>query len=137
MKMPEAKAMSPFEREGMTPSYAAVGKVVYIQAARAVVAYLADQGALGDMDWESMPVLMREAWIEALGKRHSEAHRAATKEAMAELTAYEALALMLWCRACGAEEDEPCRDKRRNHLVHIKHPHQERLDDLAREGLWP
>ena len=129
-------AMGPFELEGITPSYLGVGKVVRIRAVWEIVAYLADNGCLGDgLDWDNLPPMAREAWVDALSKRYGEAHREASKAAMEELGVMEELALEHPCRKCYAEEGEKCRDLRRNILTHNKHVHQERLDDLMAEGL--
>lgn len=129
------QAMGPFELEGMTPSFKGVGAVVRIRAARDVFDYLSSQGALnGDLDWDNLFPLAREAWVEALANQYGIAHRKASAAAMEELRAYEALALTLPCRSCSAEPGELCRDKRCKVPVYNRHVHQERLDDYAREA---
>lgn len=132
--MKDIAAMGPFERNGISPSYIGASAVVRIEAARVIVAYLAENGCLGDgLDWDNLPPMVRETWVDTLSTKYGEAHRAASKEAMTELAAVEERAMRRSCRKCYAEENEKCRDLRTNALTHNKHVHQERIDDLMAE----
>lgn len=123
-------AAGPFERNGIRPTSMNVSSVTRIEATRAVIAYLAGEGLLDEVAWGARFERDRDAWAKALHDVLQEATKKASKEAVEELAGWEALALLLRCRRCGAEEEEPCRDMRLNVIKHNKHPHQERMDDM-------
>ena len=121
----------PFERNGVKPSSRDVGRVARTEGTREVVAYLSENGCLGDgLLWEALSDAIRENWVKSITEVFVTANREAAKTALAELAEWEALALLLECRRCGAEEEEPCRDLRRNVITHIRHPHIERMEDM-------
>jgi len=121
----------PFERNGVKPSSRDVGRVARTEGAREVVAYLSENGCLGDgLLWETLSDAVRENWVKSITEVFDAANRRAAKTAVAELAEWEELALLLECRRCGADEEEPCRDLRRNVIVHVKHPHAERMEDM-------
>jgi len=121
----------PFERNGVKPSSRNVGRVARTEGTREVVAYLSENGCLGDgLLWEALSDAIRENWVKSITEVFVTANREAAKTALAELAEWEALALLLECRRCGAEEEEPCRDLRRNVITHIRHPHIERMEDM-------
>lgn len=121
----------PFRANGMRPSGLAIGKVTRVEATRRVLDYLSRQAEVGHgLNWDDFAPGEREAWVNALSKVYSDASREAAKAAVTELAEYEELALLLHCRKCGAGEEEACRDLRRKFITHVKHPHQERLDDM-------
>lgn len=123
-------AAGPFERNGIKPSSMNINAVTRIEVTQAVIAYLVANGLLDQVSWAAMFEKDRDQWVTALNDVLQEATRTASKEAVAELAEWEALALLLRCRRCGADEEEACRDMRLRVIKHIKHPHQERMDDM-------
>lgn len=123
-------AAGPFERNGIRPTAMNINAATRIEAAQAVIAYLVENGLLDQVSWAAMFEKSREQWVTALTDVLQEATRTASKEAVAELAEWEALALLIRCRRCGADEEEACRDLRLKVIKHIKHPHQERMDDM-------
>jgi hypothetical protein len=121
----------PFERNGVKPRSLDVSRVARTEGAREVVAYLAARNA-GHvlLDWDRLTRAQHEDWIKAVTEVFAKANREAAKAAVAELAEWEELALLVSCRRCGADEEEPCRDLRRNFITHIKHPHAERMQDM-------
>jgi hypothetical protein len=101
-----------------------------MEAARKMVAYLEAEGVLDSMTWEALGVPDRETWVKAVTEVYTDAARAISKEGREELAFYEEMALLLRCRRCGAEEEEPCRDQRVRYIKPVKHPHEERMDDM-------
>ena len=115
----------------MKPRMLDIGRVTRTEATRRVLTYLRDEAAVGrGLDWERFSDAEREAWVKALSEVFTDASREVSKAALAELAEYEELALLLDCRRCGADEEEACRDLRRKVIVHIKHPHTERMEDM-------
>ena len=71
-------------------------------------------------------------WAEAVSKVIRFSFRDISKAAMAELAVYEQRALTLYCEKCRAQEGTRCWDMRPGFQgKHVKHPHKERMDDLA------
>jgi hypothetical protein len=129
--MPEPVPDYPFHRNGMKPRILDVSRVARTEGTRQVVAYLEAEGVLDGMrSWEALGVPDRETWVKAITEVFTMANREAAKAALAELAEYEELALLLACRRCGADEEEPCRDQRTRDIRHISHPHAERMDDM-------
>lgn len=126
-------AAGPFERNGVRPRMLDLGRVTRLEAARKMVAYLEAEGILDGTSWEALGVPDRETWVKAITEVYTEAAKEISKQAREELAAYEELALLLRCRRCGADEGEPCRDQRVSYIKPIKHPHQERMDDMEAE----
>jgi hypothetical protein len=125
----------PFERHGVVPDMRAVGRVTRADATRETLGFLAQNGCiLAGSRWEDLPADEQELWIEAFSDFYVRAQRTASKAAMAELKAREALALALHCRKCNAQEGKACWDMRTKQRVHIAHPHQERMDDIEAEA---
>lgn len=122
--------MGPFARNGMQPTLLGLGRVTRLEAARQVVAWLAEQGLLAGIDWDALAESARESWVKAITEVYGEAAKQVSKEGRQELAEYEELALLLDCRRCGAGEMEPCRDQRVNYIKAIKHPHAERIADM-------
>lgn len=121
----------PFERNGIRPSSRDVARVAKTDATREVVAYLEREGLLdGVKTWEALGVPDRETWVNAITDVFFKANREAAKAALTEVAEWEELALLLYCRRCGAGEEEQCRDLRRKRIIHIRHPHAERMDDM-------
>jgi hypothetical protein len=120
----------PFERNGVRPRMLDLGRVTRMEAASRMVAYLEREGVLDGMSWEALGVPDRETWVKAITEVYAEAAREISREAREELALYEEMALLLVCRRCGADEEEPCRDQRVSYIKPIKHPHQERMDDM-------
>jgi hypothetical protein len=121
----------PFERNGVKPRILDVSRVARTEGTREVVAYLSQNGCLGDgLDWDSMTDAVRENWVKSITEVFTGRSREAAKAALAELAEEEELALLLECRRCGADEEEPCRDLRRNVITHTRHPHAERMSDM-------
>lgn len=123
----------PFERNGVKPRMLDLGRVTRLEATRKMVAYLEAEGILDSMSWEALGVPDRETWVKAVTEVYTEASREISKQGWEELAVYEELALLLRCRRCGANEEEPCRDRRVSYIKPIKHPHQERMDDMEAE----
>lgn len=126
-------AAGPFERNGMTPRLIAMGKVIRLEATRKTVAYLEAEGILDGTTWEALGVPDRETWVRAVTEVYAGAEREASKEAREELAACEELALLVRCRRCGSGEEKPCRDLRCKVVSYIRHPHQERMDDMEEQ----
>lgn len=120
----------PFARNGIRPTVLNISAATRTEAVKAVIAYLAENGCLDGIDWEHLAEAARETWARGITEVFQEATRETSKEAVAELAEWEALALLIRCRKCGADEEEPCRDLRPNVIRHNKHPHQERMDDM-------
>jgi hypothetical protein len=124
-------AGGPFERNGVKPRSLDVSRVARTEGTREVVAYLSKKGYLySGLDWDAIAEEARENWIKAITEIFVTANREAAKAALAELAEWEELALLLECRRCGADEEEPCRDLRRNVITHTRHPHAERMEDM-------
>lgn len=96
-----------------------------------VLTYLTTRGLLVGVDWDYLTEPQREEWVEALAGVFQRAAREYTKAAVAELNEYEELALALECRRCGAHEGIRCWDMRTKRRVHVDHPHEERMNDVA------
>jgi hypothetical protein len=124
------RTAGPFEKNGIRPRSPDVSRVARTEGARQVVAYLEREGVLDGMSWESLGVPDRETWVRAITEVFTTANREAAKAALAELAEWEELAMILPCRRCGADEEEPCRDLRTNVITHIKHPHADRMEDM-------
>lgn len=125
------RTAGPFERNGIRPRCLDVHHVARTEGAREVVAYLEREGVLdGLKSWEALGVPDRETWVKAITDVFFAANREAAKAALAELAEWEELALLLYCRRCGAGEEEQRRDLRRKQIIHIRHPHAERMDDM-------
>lgn len=108
-----------------------MARVARIEGTREVIAYLSEKGCLGNgLNWDALDDAARETWVGAITERFSEVNRTAARSAIKELAEWEELAMLLPCRRCGADEEEPCRDLRRNFITHIKHPHAERMEDM-------
>lgn len=120
----------PFERNKVQPRVLNLGRVTQVEATRTMIAFLAEKGCLDGIAWETLGDEARETWVTAITEVYSEAARATSKDARQELAAYENLALLLHCRKCGAAEEEPCRDQRVSYIRPVRHPHQERMDDM-------
>lgn len=125
----------PFERNGVKPRMLDVSRVARREAVVAMIGHLVDQGLLDGVAirWALTADGDREKWVRAVTEVFAKAEREASKEALAELAGWEELALLLRCRRCGADEEEQCRDLRLNVIKHIKHPHQERMDDMEEQ----
>jgi hypothetical protein len=121
----------PFERNGVRPRSLDVSRVARTEGTREVVAYLSANGCLGGgLNWDYMTEAVRENWVKSITEVFTTANREAAKTALAELAEWEELALLLPCRRCGADEEEPCRDLRPNTIRHNRHPHAERMEDM-------
>lgn len=124
-------AAGPFERNGVRPRMLDLARTARYEACQAVITYLGQEGCLDEVAMTAgMSAAGRDTWVKAITEVFSQAQKEVTKEALAELAEWEELALLLRCRKCGADEEEPCRDLRLNVIRHNKHPHQERMDDM-------
>jgi hypothetical protein len=122
-----------FERHGTFPSMRSVAEITRREGARHALVYLTARGVLS-IDWDLLSEADRETWVTALADEYQRASREASKAAVTELKEYEELAVTLECRRCGAREGTPCWDMRPGRRrEHVKHHHQERMDDLAEE----
>ena len=121
-----------FAKHGMRPNMLSLAELTRREAARQLMTYLTAKGVLSGVDWDNLDEDKRAEWAEAVSKVIRFSFRDISKAAMAELAVYEQRALTLYCEKCRAQEGTRCWDMRPGFQgKHVKHPHKERMDDLA------
>jgi hypothetical protein len=103
------------------------------EEAKRLMAYLTVKGCLrADFGWDYLTEEERTAFAEDLARVFRETEGEVRKLVMAELAAAERKAIALWCPRCKAQEGTRCWDMRAGYeRRHVRHPHQERMDELA------
>lgn len=121
-----------FAKHGMRPSMLSAGELARREAARQLMTYLTARGVLYGVEWDLLDEAQRAEWVEAVSKVLQLSFRDITRAVMAELAEYEQKALTFNCEKCRAQEGVKCWDMRSGlEGRHVKHPHKERMDDLA------
>lgn len=122
-----------FRQHGSYPSSRAIRHISRREEAKRMMAYLTVKGYLrADFGWDYLTDAERTALAEDLARVFGETEKEVRKLALAELAEYERRAVALWCPRCKAQEGTRCWDMRPGlRRQHVRHPHQERMDELA------